>query len=285
MQPILDLQTIRPLLERMAPAVWAVARECVTPIAVVHADRTHQWGTGTLFRVADQCFMVTAAHVWQEAERANLDGHLCLFSYEASGDSRPVSFGGRMHLLSDPHDVAVLALEASVVADLGDRRFLRLSDVAFRPHPRGLLWVYGFPQETAVRSPGDSELRFQPLWCLLPRVGGDTTLENFDPRFHFLLNAARESLVDRDGIPAEMPRRLRGISGCSIWQPEWPADNDPESWKPDGTRIVGVETSLYPGPSFIKATCWEAIVHVLHVACPDLRKVLQLHFGTEYFAP
>jgi hypothetical protein len=45
------------------------------------------------------------------------------------------------------------------------------------------------------------------------------SLVNYDPRLHFLLDVARDDLWQPDGSPEEMPYRLNGISGCSIWQP------------------------------------------------------------------
>jgi hypothetical protein len=76
-----------------------------------------------------------------------------------------------------------------------------------------------------------------------------------------------------------MPNYLEGISGCSVWQPDWPNDNAVDKWDATHTRIVGVQTSYYRQPSLIRATPWAAVANLLHQARPDLRAAIEMHFG------
>ena len=76
-----------------------------------------------------------------------------------------------------------------------------------------------------------------------------------------------------------MPNRLNGISGCTVWQPEWQPGNDAALWTPERTRIVGVQTSYYRQSSLIKATGWGAVANVLYQRRPELRTVIEFHLG------
>jgi hypothetical protein len=284
MQPARILPGLRPLLDRMAAALSPVIRESVTPIAVIRGELTRQWGTGTFFRVADESFLVTACHVWDEATRCGFDHELFVFDLDGRVDEhvglRPVPLSGTLHRVKDPLDVAILQLDAKVVDLLKEVRFLRLDEVTVRPRQRGLCWVFGFPLERAEDCPTRSLFLFNPFFLATPFHRGRVShLENYDPKVHFLLDAAHDNLCFPDGMPADMPNRLNGISGCSIWQPEWPEGNAVEKWDPSRTRIVGVHTSHYPKSSIIKATSWGAVAAALYQCRPDLRPVIQFHLG------
>jgi hypothetical protein len=283
MEPSAALARIRPLLVRMASTLWPVIRKSVTPIAVIQGERTIPWGTGTCFRVADESFLVTACHVWDMAEKNGFDHDLYVFDLDGDFDGqakvRPVPLTGRLYRVRDPHDVAVLELDSSTVSEFRTRTFLRLSEVALRPRWRHSCWVLGFPLEAAVSVAAQSLFRFNQLFLLAPFCQRDVALDNYDPAWHFLLDATRDSRWQLDGTPGEMPRRLNGISGCSLWETEWPPDNAPDSWKPESTRIVGVQTSYYEKSSIIKATHWGAVADVLYQVRPDLRPSIEVHLG------
>ena len=283
MQPNEVVVRARPLIERMASTLWPILREAVTPITVIQGERSIQWGTGTFFRVAEESFLVTACHVWDEAVRCGFDHDLFIFDLgsrvEEGVSLRPVALSGTIHRVKDPPDVAVIELDTKVVAQLSACRFLRLSEVGLRPMQMGPCWVFGYPLESTEDIPARSLFRFSQFFMLAPFYQRPVSLENYEPRLHFLLDVARDDLWQPDGNPGEMPYRLNGVSGCSIWQPEWPKDNSPDSWDPGRTRIVGVQTSYYPKPSVIKATAWGAIASVLYQVRPDLRSVIELNLG------
>jgi hypothetical protein len=226
---------------------------------------------------------VTACHVLDAAVYQGYEHELFIFDVVGDTDVgaglRPVPLTGALHRAKDPADVAVIALDDNVVSKLKGCRFLRLSEVSLRPVQPGRCWVFGFPVEKTQDIPACSLFRFDHFSLLAPVVSEPQALANYDPRYHFLLDAARDDVCFTDGTPADIPRALNGISGCSIWQPEWPANNSAESWNPDGTRIVGVQTSFYSKSSLIKATHWAAVANVLYQCEPDLRRAIELHFG------
>lgn len=266
-------EPLRSFLDRVAAQLKFVLRQSVTPIGRYTGAGLVPHGTGTLFRVADASFLVTAGHVF------NANADLCVFDLcePEPGAQRlhEVPLGGHLHRVGDPPDVAVIELGDSVVERLRGRRFLRLNEVRLRPEPDWPCWVYGFPLEGSGYEPGTS--RFWPAeFSLATQVyDQDVALENHDQHCHFLLDANRNSLYLPDGTPTDLPRDLQGISGASIWQAGRPgADSNP-----DDPRIVGVQMAYHRRPSVIKATHWGVVANIIHQKRPDLRKVLRWHFG------
>lgn len=283
MQPTSGLEAVRPLLDLMARTLWPLFQRAVTPIAAIRGEQTVPFGTGTFFRVADESFLVTAAHVWEEAERLGFGQELFAFDpVESAGGlftMNAVPLAGTWHYAKDPADVAIMELDRPVVELLRGAHFLRLNEVALRPRPGGRCWVFGFPAETARDLAADRLFRFDPFCLMAPQHPGDAALDGYDPAGHFLLDAARDDMWRPDGTRSDMPYRLNGISGCSVWQPEWPPGNDAARWDPARTRIVGVQTSYYRKKSLIKATGWGAVASVLHQRRADLRPAIEFHLG------
>src|SRR4051812_20326771 len=108
MQPPSHLAALRPLLDNMAAYLRPILMQSVTPIGAYQGDHYVQCGTGTLFRVADTSFLVTAAHVHEAAEERGLA--LCLFDVEYQGGPRyrivDVPLSAVLHFARDPSDVA-----------------------------------------------------------------------------------------------------------------------------------------------------------------------------------
>jgi hypothetical protein len=258
-------------------------RHAVTPIAAIKEGRTIQMGTGTFLRVADAFFLVSAAHVFTAATKLGFGG--CLHVFDVAGTAegkteiRPVPLDGTLYRMDDPPDVAVYELTGDVASALTGCHFLRLTEVGPRPAPGGRCWVFGFPHETAKDLPGQDVFRFGPFFLLAPLHNTDGSLENYDPDIHFLLDAARDDLARSDGTPGHMPAFLNGISGCSVWQSEWPRSLSPDDFDPGRTRIVGVQTSCYARSSLIKATSWVAVASLLYRSRPDLQGAIELTLG------
>lgn len=271
-----DLGPVRPVIERMAETLWPIFRKSITPIVSIRDGNTTHLGTGTYFRIGEECFLVTAAHVWDAALRLGLDKSLHIFN-DNEASLAPVPLFAELYHAKDPADVAVFALDSDSSPRLEGSYFLRLGDAALQPPTSGWCWVVGFPAEMAGER--GAAFHFDQFSLLAPIDTRDLALDRFNPRLHFLLDAAREYVALPDGTAGNLPNRLEGISGCSIWAVQWPRDNRAESWDPGTTRIVGVQTSYYRTSSVIKATRWAAVVDVLVHSRPDLRGSVEMNFG------
>src|SRR5947209_7272533 len=109
----------------MVPTDLAAAASVA--ILVEHGPRLRVLGSGTLFCVGEESFVVTAAHVMAMGAGQNL--RLALNQCQP-GEIVPligeVLLDGR-----DPCDVAAVHLPAQVADGIDPKRFLRVSNVSF----------------------------------------------------------------------------------------------------------------------------------------------------------
>jgi hypothetical protein len=258
---------------RMALATADLVRKSVTPIVTRHGGGPpRQHGTGTLFRIADRSFLVTASHVWNSPiKKDDLDYYVLTADNPAS----EVHLGGsNLHELRDPQDVAVIEMSPEVVADLADRRFLSLQYVDFALPRSGWFWVCGFPTHFAQQIAGEDSYRLQPFGLGGPHYTGSTALEGYRPEFHLLVRRDRDHLVHMDGSEGEDIDPLGGISGCSIWRSARDI-SEIGSWTPDDVKVVAVETHSYP--KAIRGTYWREVGMVFWKTFPELRPHLILN--------
>jgi len=259
-------------------------------ILIVIGTELHQFGTGTLFRIADQCFIVTAGHVIKEAHK--YDKSLCVTgpncSFVRVHGNWICSAEGQYGTFVDPFDVAVLPLDSAAVDRLSDKLFLRLDDASFsKDLSSAIFCLFGYPALLSQPSTNpDTRLLLKPFQYATYAFEGPTdALGGYQPRFHLLLGARLSestdidgkpiSFRDRQGTPVEFPRGLRGISGCSVWK-IGDRRRPMEEWNKKSPRIVAVQTSVYHDHQIIKATRWVAVSTLLHEAFPELRPAMAL---------
>jgi hypothetical protein len=242
---------------RIAAKIPADGWESTVPIVVANPPSVHLLGTGSLFEIAGERFVVTAAHV---IKAAHDKGKTIGISDDATsfiavaGDwllSAPVQRDG----VEDPFDVAVYRLSQPAVERLRARRFLRRADVEFgEQSATSVFALFGFPGLWTMTSRGDGEkLRLKALEYVTYASSADgKQLNGFDSRYHLLLCGAAAQITlpdgseavfqDRSGRAATFPRDLKGISGCAVW-----AIGDlalpVKDWGP--ARVVGVQTGVY----------------------------------------
>lgn len=257
------------------------------PIVKSNWPAIRQLGTGTLFKIADRHFVVTAGHVLDDA--AKNDATLAI----GGSDGRFVVVGGGWIKSApaeagDLYDIAVHVLSEPAVARLSGAAFLRLSDVSFDSFSNHRFFaLFGFPQIWATPSdkPSD-EMKFKALQFSTFKYSGTTSgLQGYDPTVHLLLDAQDERVFDesgadmefrlRQGIRASFPGDLEGISGCSVWK--LGSEASVHDWKPEDARLVAVQTGVYRERKVIKATRWAAVTTLIHQAYPELRPALALH--------
>jgi len=282
-QPSRFIEAVSPLLPS---SVW----KSTVPIVEVRGSRLCQFGTGTVLRIADAAFLVTAAHVALAMRRDGVKYALGAPSgsfTDVSGDwitSAPGQYGFR----DDPFDVAVLKLGEKQVSALFGIEYLQMDDVSDAVGSgRFLFCLCGFPSVWSTPSEGEGQaLSLKPFQFTTYEYEGSTSgLGTFEPRFHLLLNPAPDGIRDHDGnevsmlsysgYPTRFPKDLGGISGCSVWRI---ADTQaPRSdWSNRGAKWVGIQTGVYPEAKAIKATRWIAVRTVLWEAFPNLRPALSL---------
>jgi hypothetical protein len=251
----------------------AVFSNCVVPIFGDKNRAAIQCGTGTLFRVADVSFLVTASHVTDIKTKHGIQLYIC--------DGRPYAPGipleGTLHFESNL-DVAVLELPEAIVQQLPNRTFLIVhhGDRANQRIGKGWYYIYGYPNcwsQPALE--GETATAKTFTYGTVLYTGETDTFGDYNPEAHFLLELPKNGSIDKDGAPAELPKTLHGVSGASLWQAYY--EGLPSvSWCVDDAMIVGVQTGTFKDGTVIKGTRWWAVNAIICKNYPKLEKPLSI---------
>jgi hypothetical protein len=287
---ILSHKNIYPQIEsHIPPEAW----QSTVAIVIVCGTELRQFGTGTLFRVADQSFIVTAGHVIKDANKSQND--LCITcsngSFVQVHGIWMCSAEGQYGTTKDPFDVALLPLDSTIVAKLSDKSFLRLDDVCLIDDlSNGMFCLFGYPALWSQNSINtDQYLLLKPFQYTTYAFDGSTeALDGYQSRFHLLLSADLLGSTDidgrqikfrsRHGLPARFPGDLGGISGCSIWM-IGDVKRPIQEWKKERPKIVAVQTGVFNDLGIIKTTRWVAVSTLMYEAFPELRSSIMLWRG------
>ncbi len=274
--------------QRLSEFVPSHAWNSTVAILIRRGEQLAQHGTGTLFAVGNDCFLITAAHVLETARNA---GNAI---YASNLEGKFVQLGGEWMLSNDEAsegtlDVAGYKLSEDLKNEFQSSRFLRLSDVSFDfDAEHGVYTIFGFPSIWTHKSEENpSNLSSKAIEYTTYAYEGNTSpLEGFDDRFHLAITASLDEARDKDakeadfsyrgGVPARFPGDLGGISGCSVWQ-IGDLRYKLEEWPTVEPRIVGIETCVYPTKSVMRATRWNAAATMLYKCYPETRSVFNLH--------
>jgi hypothetical protein len=286
-----QVQLQRKVNETATAQIPSCAWDCTVPIVIFHEGAVRHFGTGTLFRVADHFFLVTAGHVIKQACEHNKslgiggsdDGHFIALSGETL-----VSSEGQYGTSADPLDIALHRLSPATVARLVKKRFLLFDDIEFEPQSATAVYtIFGFPAVWSSPSKTvDEKVTYKALQYTTYRYDRDASaLEEYQDRLHLLLDGQLDQATnedatpvefhDRDGRPIAFPRGLGGVSGCSVWR-IGDLTTPLENWTTEKSRLVAVQTGVYHAKRAIKATRWIAVSTLIHDAFPDLRPAMGL---------
>jgi hypothetical protein len=284
------LQLQKQINQIVAGAIPARAWDSTVAIVIAHEGETHQFGTGILFRIGDASFLITAAHVVNEASiyRKTLAISTTRGGFVAISGTFMCSAKGQYGSDEDPFDVAVHRLSDESLLRLGDKSFLRFYDIEFQDQsPTAVYTLFGYPAVWSRPNPAKSDvLDFKALQFTTYRFDGDTSvLKEFQERFHLILDAQADGITNDDGSRAVFrdfegrnlgfPKKLGGISGCSVWRIgdlRLPLAD----WAKVEPRNVAVQTGVYPPTRAIKTTRWIAVSTLIYDAFPDMRPAIEL---------
>jgi hypothetical protein len=237
-------------------------------------------GSGTLFRIAEESFVITAAHVVKNSEGVNLRlaPNLC------RPDEIVPLIGEAIRDDRDTFDVAAIHLQGQIAEKIDPNRFLRLSHVSFAEDlAEGFFVVFGYPEMMFSHDKGNVKI-------MLFHHGGpaytseSSAIPHYDPHLSLLLDADIDETRCVDGKridfrypqgpSAPFPTELKGISGGSVWQ----IMRNPHDIREDSAnaRIVAVEVAICQSKRCIRATRWKAVRDMLRSEMPNLRSVIDM---------
>lgn len=258
--------------------VWesldAVVRNSTVSILVHRPEQAApvQHGTGTLFRLGDRFFLITAAHVVAQAH----EGKLPISIAASDGDSaRVVRVRGGSHIVREPLDLALLPLFADEVLQVSTASWANQACVSLAPPNREDAYlIQGFP--TAI-SEIEEHKQLEGVALFLREYHGPTTaFAKYQSEHHVLLAAKRQILQPMSVGDPPAPDRLNGISGAGVWRlPRFGADDR----NPADRRayLVGVQTGEYVNAGVIKATKWIRVFDLLVKVYPECSGAFGIH--------
>lgn len=282
----------RQIYDQVAKHIPENGWDATVAIVLAHGGAVHQFGTGTLFRVGDDSFVVTAAHVIKEASAhgKTLGITSAVDSIVAVPGTWMCSSKGQYGSPDDPFDVAVHKLPKDAIDKIGSKTYLTFDDIEFQAQSATAVYtLFGFPGIWVDSTKTDTDrLQVKPLQFTAYAYDRDTdAFKDYQERFHLLLDAQLVQSIADDGSPAKFtdlkgndapfPGQLGGISGCSVWRIgdlHVPIDK----WSQDPSRVVAVLTGGYDPKDAIIATKWVAVSTLLHGGFPEVRKAMQMAY-------
>jgi hypothetical protein len=236
----------------------------VLPVYGIQNDSPVQDRTGVLLAIADQGFLITAAHGLKQIT----DAHIPLYVTSPRKGQGGIPLLGQLHATEEATiDLAVVELSNETKALLDDAggRFLRVVDVdnqaAATP---GIYLVRGYPLDCNA-----SPMTYTTI--LFPDGPPINSEYQFDSTFHLLLHHSRY-LQRREGQKVRSPK-IVGMSGCGIWRLTSRPPFDLLSWAPEDRRLVAIQTKCKYG-SFLKGTWIRHAFGLIYHRCPELRRAM-----------
>jgi len=257
-----------------------VIRRFTVAIIAYYDGVPRQHATGTLVRLADHWFLVTASHAvkqylegqenYKDLElflENGADNLVPLFgSYWATETVRDPERSG-VSLENDLWDIAWWDLDQLTIRALTNKSFLNRTDISMLAElDSGVFYLAGFP---CVWSNADLEQHSMTITALGYVAGAHPhpdELADLDPRSHVAL-----SLMPTEAMPA-----LTGISGCSIWKiADGPLKSD---WTASSAKVVAVQTGVYTNVArgAVKGTKWSCVFTALGYHFPELRSAFDI---------
>ncbi len=262
----------------LSDSLISVIKKSTIPILVNQGEIYRQHGTGTLLRVAERSFLVTAAHVFRSAQQNNLT------LYIGASESKVVPLSGKFYYTpggeDDPYDLGVRELSQSVVDNLKSLEFARLLDVITpsKIDPDDLYCLAGFPTLLSKEASSEQAMAESKTMLIVSHCyrGSTTALPNYDPKFHILLHGDRNDAVPIDGTNQTVPAKLNGISGCGIWKTNIALVERIQDWRLSSARLIAIQTCVYERSQVIRGTFWSGVVTLIEREFPELVPAVNL---------
>ncbi len=243
---------------------------------VLPTDRDRILGSGTLLRLADDYFVVTASHVLSELD----DSPTC--GTRSFVDSRFIPFEGDGTRAGDDHpsDVGLLRLADGAVSRLTDAGYRFLTSAQFEsvtPEQvtSGSFLIAGWPAELAGTFESSDRFQMQ-VFLSRPCDSNDVRVDRdaFRRELHFLLGGSRKLVNLKTSEPDLLLSSTEGMSGGSVWWID-DAPSDPRD-AADRARWIAVMIGQHPEHGPLQATVLAPVFELLVQKWPGHASSLDL---------
>lgn len=250
-------------------AVEQFAAKVTIPVLYDHPKALDQIGTGTLFEIDHRIFLVTAAHLFKDADPSN-------FSIPNPLTTKLTTLGpyNIFRAKEENVDIAVLELlQESVIAHAKAGWCVLTLNNTGHASQDGLFALSGYPGERAKREGeriGGSLLTTYSNRILeIPEGARPPVHPRLDLFFYYDLEVTKSN-----GATIKAPH-LGGTSGAPIWEYREPAKT--WVWTPEQClKFVGVQSAFLEGRYF-RAKSWAAVLEILRQADESLAAIVATH--------
>jgi hypothetical protein len=219
------------ICEAAAPHVPTHAWESTVAIVIADKPYVRQFGSGILFECASQRYLVTAAHVINEAHK--LGKTLGITSGGGPLTAVPEGWfvSDSSQSAEDPFDLAICTLPSHAIQKLQGRTYVNSSSTGNDTvSPTAVYAMFGYPGIWTVPSSTDlAPLKLKKFEFITSAYYGHTDgLKGYQPALHLLFTAEMKEIFSNDGFQAkfqdmngnerQFPEKLGGVSGCSVWR-------------------------------------------------------------------
>ena len=245
-------------------------------------------GSGILLRIADEHFLLTAAHVSDGAAKQDIPYYLCerttnkaiALSEVLVASSKPAK-DDLFHWKDD--DVAAARLTQDIVKRLSPGcKFLGLSDLdPLPPREPGYYVIYGYPEADLKTNPSDGILEANPLYYGSGLYSGNRGWWKYHkPERDIALDFQMKNISSIDG-GSPVPPPLDGMSGCGIWR-AFNLRSAQTKWKSDDLRLVGIQHRVEKEIGIVGGTQIRFLLQRIAKAFPTIARSMQIHDGTTW---
>lgn len=253
-----------PVLSYAQPYTTLLLREVRGPEGQLAPN---PYGTAVLLTVANEHFMVTAAHnisgknllMW--TRRSGGDAYVVLHDLESyatslANDDAPIDLSASPNQ-SDALDVAVTHFPRYMVEELGESlAWLRLEHVRWSTDPApmpGSRYIVGYPSCHGTLSWEEHQIT-STLFAWRTEEHHDVRVRRHEWEMPLLMQP-ESALPD-----------AQGMSGCGVWEEVG-----------NTFRLVAIEHGQTAARDIIRSTRIEVVLQMIHLNFPNLRRSIELH--------
>ena len=274
---------VRAQYERMHDAMVPLLQQHSVLIAAQYNGELRQHATGTLMQFSDYYFLVTAAHAiekFHEGKEFYPDLQLLI---DNGNNLVPVYGTYRVtQTVRDPKkttirlpeerddlwDIGLWELHPQTVKALTSKRFLNRRNISITADlTTGVYFLAGGPCEWSEADMVSRTLNWKWFRYITHPYPEREQLHHFDDGFHMALCL---------GEDPQLPKKLQGISGCTIWKlSDLPVKED---WSADQAKVVAIQTGIDSNGVYraIRGTNWQCVLPILGEMHPDIREGFKL---------
>ena len=252
-----------------------IDRTSVPVLGVQDGEIRHD-RTGILYRIADEHFVLTAAHDLRQIIEADIPLYL---SMNKPGVI-PLHLGkAKFHSTEEEgRDVAAIWLPPTTAREVAKHKdFLSHNQIDLNgAESRGPFVFFGYPMRWSGHVASEDYVVSQALvFATLPHDGPRLESAHYDQKVHMVLNFTRDAINCLQGGVDTLPN-LHGISRCGIWQVGDFIGKEIKARDEESVTLVGIQHRWFPDLNYIQATKIRFAIGFVVENYPDAQAAMKI---------